>query len=524
MFPGSPGVLKINAIELTFSLYVPPLLLILSNDIDDDENGEKIWLNLKHKQEHETTTRLQSQSRPRHQQQDPKLSGRDKFVDGSLRRLEELGTKRLESCQRLEIDNIGINERDSSGDSNDIKRRTDRAEAEVGSRKLDGQTLGKRQPNSIPISSKSPANADTQATDTSLATTLTSRGQASNFVHYPSATTTTTTQASTTTTVASKARRKRREANGIAIWPLGKQAISHLVIGQQQAAGASHVDRNSKRNTHINNNTNDSLGGSRETPIATTRSPKGCCRLLSYGDCEDILGPHLASFSRLEESPDSARPKSSASNHKEETKIPSLTSYYRQRRHFGEPFEWPTAGWIYNATKPEKINLNSKMPATFKGEFKRSASFIMGFSWAEPIMIGRAQLDRASPSSPFSRFLSGSSCCPPGSIRAQMRRNDCWRRRQKNPLTKAWKDLTSWTRVELRSFLPLDRLSFTRPVKFIHFVAVALIWSATRAGNIDESKYNWSRQRLAASKEARGGNLEETNSIASPWLLSALWP
>lgn len=265
-------------------------------------------------------------------------------------------------------------------------------------------------------------------------------------------------QSLATNSASRRRRRKRKTGKGIAIWPLGKRTISHLVVAHRQEPQA-HINSNSWA-SYINNNTNshkrtnngcgkeaeaevDKLAASNTKRNNDTNKSKGelakehnagprrrlAHDLVSYGDCEDVLGPHLASFTNFhclhlrsqqqdqfglhqqaclryhddfyddddddfcdddKEQPPMSEPNKQPAatqlpptTRRQPDRSAPLTNYCQQRRQFGEPFEWPTAGWIYNATKPEKINLNSETPVTFKGKSRKFAHHLaLSFAFA----------------------------------------------------------------------------------------------------------------------------------------------
>jgi len=105
----------------------------------------------------------------------------------------------------------------------------------------------------------------------------------------------------------------------------------------------------------------------------------------SFGDCEDISSPHIngrlfqernsragSGTDKLEEEAlariEAKRGEEAEEEAEEEDALwMSKPDNYNHRRSFGQPFERPTAGWIYNATGPEKINLRSL--ANLNGKF-----------------------------------------------------------------------------------------------------------------------------------------------------------
>lgn len=83
----------------------------------------------------------------------------------------------------------------------------------------------------------------------------------------------------------------------------------------------------------------------------------------SYGDCEDILSPHLLS-GRLSLSEQSEWTRRAL------LQVNSLShqSNSNHKRPFSQPFERPSAGWIYNAIGAHKINMGQSL----KGKLSRS--------------------------------------------------------------------------------------------------------------------------------------------------------
>lgn len=80
----------------------------------------------------------------------------------------------------------------------------------------------------------------------------------------------------------------------------------------------------------------------------------------SFGDCEDILSPHLTA-GRV-----GRRQRQSLREALREVSSMSQQTNCRHRRPFGQPFERPSSGWIYNATGHEKFDPRSA--GSLKGE------------------------------------------------------------------------------------------------------------------------------------------------------------
>lgn len=89
----------------------------------------------------------------------------------------------------------------------------------------------------------------------------------------------------------------------------------------------------------------------------------------SFGDCEDILSPHLTAGRAARQQRQSLREALA------EVSSMSQQTNCQHKRPFGQPFEHPNSGWIYNATGHEKFDPRSA--GSLKGESLFFLSFLL---------------------------------------------------------------------------------------------------------------------------------------------------
>lgn len=205
-------------------------------------------------------------------------------------------------------------------------------------------------------------------------------------------------------------RQLRRASTPIAHWPLGKQTISHVGANYYPSY---YYDDNSRLSSGKNaqdgsadmiNICDDSDGSGgcdkKQGACANTQLNKQSKRKLRqksmcFGDTEDLLSPHLAAYTNFRESKSSRSVSLNRRNQQHCSAAAALnlslktSLFQKHKRPFGRNYEWPTANWIHNSTKPELINLdNPKIPTSFKGKLANSCVRVCLFytslwpSWA----------------------------------------------------------------------------------------------------------------------------------------------
>lgn len=108
-------------------------------------------------------------------------------------------------------------------------------------------------------------------------------------------------------------------------------------------------------------------------------------KLVSFGDTEDILSPHLAAYTNFnrqfnhiypdhyyqETDHDHDTLSAKDADQLREFSLKCLADLHKHKRPFGRTYEWPTTNWIHNSTDPEKINLEGpQTPTAFKGKYR----------------------------------------------------------------------------------------------------------------------------------------------------------